>query len=236
MPAYEYVGTELDLFAGATVWKSYLRAQLRPYLRGDVLEVGAGLGGSTAVLHGEGIRRWVCLEPDRALAERLDRRIRTGALPPGCEVVVGTLASYRRGGFHSVLYIDVLEHIADDRLELERAATRVRRGGHVVVLSPAHPWLYTSFDRAIGHHRRYTRRSLASITPAGLQLVRLHYLDSVGLLASLGNRVLLRAASPTARQIRFWDRVLVRLSTRVDPLLRYRLGKSVLAVWKRARS
>jgi SAM-dependent methyltransferase len=236
MPSYEYVGNELDLFAGAIVWKGYLRSLLRPYLRGCVLEVGAGVGGSTVALHGEEIIRWVCLEPDPALAERLDRRIRTGALPRSCEAVVGTLESYDGDGFDSVLYIDVLEHIADDRRELEHATARVRPGGHVVVLSPAHPWLYTPFDRAIGHFRRYTRASLRRITPAGLKLVRLHYLDSAGLLASLGNRVLLNASDPTPLQIRFWDRVLVRLSTRLDPLFRYRLGKSVLAVWERPRA
>jgi SAM-dependent methyltransferase len=232
-PPFEYVGTELDLFAGAANWKRYLRSRLRPYLRGRVLEVGAGLGGTTAALHGPGVDRWVCLEPDPRLAGRLADSVAAGRVAPGCEVVVGTLESFAGGEFDAVLYIDVLEHIPDDRAELARAAGRVRPGGHLVVLSPAHPWLYTSFDHAIGHCRRYTRHSLAALAPPGLRPVRLDYLDSAGLLASLGNRFLLRASAPTARQVGFWDRVLVRLSTRLDPLMRYRIGKSVLAVWQR---
>jgi SAM-dependent methyltransferase len=233
MSGYEYEGTELDLFADATVWKSYLRSRLRPFLHGQVLEVGAGLGGSTAALHGQGVTRWVCLEPDRKLAERLEKRVREGELPRGCEVVVGTLEDYDEGGFDAVLYIDVLEHIEEDRGEVRRAAARLRPGGRLVVLSPAHPWLFTGFDRAIGHFRRYTRASLRSLEPPGLRLARLDYLDSVGLLASAGNRFLLRSSHPSHRQIRFWDRVLVRASRAIDPLLRHRLGKSVLAVWER---
>jgi SAM-dependent methyltransferase len=232
MSSYEYAGSELDLFANATRWKRYLRSQLRPYLRGRVLEVGAGFGGSTAELHGGAVTRWVCLEPDPQLAERLARRIEQGEIPSNCEAVLGMLETYRGSDFDAVLYIDVLEHIREDRQELQRAARRLRPGGHLVVLSPAHPWLYTAFDRAIGHFRRYTRASLRAIAPADLRLVQLRYLDSAGLLASLGNRFLLGASQPSARQIRFWDDILVRLSTGIDPLIRYRLGKSVLAVWE----
>ena len=58
----------------------------------------------------------------------------------------------------------------------------------------------------------------------------LDYLDSVGLLASLVNRFHLRSDRPTAAQIRLWDRVLVRMSQILDPVLAHRLGKSVLLV------
>ena len=44
---FTYVGTELDLFARATNWKAYLRRQITPYLGQEVLEIGAGLGGTT---------------------------------------------------------------------------------------------------------------------------------------------------------------------------------------------
>jgi len=132
-----------------------------------------------------------------------------------------------------LLYIDVLEHIEDDAGELARAGEFLRPGGHVVVLSPAHPWLYSPFDRAIGHHRRYTRTTLRALTPTGLDLVRLSYLDAVGLIASAGNRLLLRSAMPSPAQVAVWDRYMVRLSRVVDPLIGFSAGKSVLGVWRK---
>lgn len=234
MTDYAYVGGELDLFAAAINWKAYFRSHLEPYLGTEVLEVGAGLGGTTRLLcHGRP-RRWVCLEPDRALADRLRQSVGDGKLPATCEVVVGTLEQLQgEGRFDTLLYIDVLEHIEDDRGELARAATLLRTGGHVLALSPAHPWLYTPFDQAIGHCRRYTKKTLAALTPQTLKLVRLLYLDSVGLLASLGNRLLLQRAMPSPKQIAVWDKIFVRLSRITDPLLAHSVGKSVVGVWRK---
>jgi cyclopropane fatty-acyl-phospholipid synthase-like methyltransferase len=237
MTDYTYVGAELDLFAAATNWKSYFRSHLEPYLGREVLEVGAGLGGTTRLLCRGRPRRWLCLEPDAALADRLAQSIREGNLPAQCEVVVATLETMdAEGPFDTVLYIDVLEHIPDDRGELLRAVQYLVPGGYLLVLSPAHPWLYTPFDKAIGHCRRYTKKTLAALTPDGLELVRLIYLDSVGLLASLGNRLLLDSAMPTARQIAVWDKLLVWLSRIVDPLFAYAVGKSVVCVWRKSGS
>jgi hypothetical protein len=59
------------------------------------------------------------------------------------------------------------------------------------------------------------------------------YLDSAGLLASFANKLVLKRSMPTKGQIAFWDGVLVRVSRVIDPLVRYRVGKSVLGVWRR---
>jgi SAM-dependent methyltransferase len=234
MSNYDYVGTELELFADARRWKGYLRRKIAPYLGPEVLEVGAGIGTTTAALCDGKAQRWVCLEPDANLAARLRDAIAAGTLPLCCEATIGTVDTVPESpAFDTALYIDVLEHIEDDRMELERVARRLKPGGRVVVLAPAHPFLYSPFDRSIGHFRRYTRRTMSDLRPPGLEFVAVRYLDSVGLLASLGNRLLLRQGMPTAGQVAFWDRVLVRASESFDPLTFGRLGKSVLAVWER---
>jgi 2-polyprenyl-3-methyl-5-hydroxy-6-metoxy-1,4-benzoquinol methylase len=132
-----------------------------------------------------------------------------------------------------VIYIDVLEHIEHDRDELRAAARRLKPGGTIVVMSPAHQSLFTPFDAAIGHFRRYNRRQLEALTPPNTRLVRMRYLDSVGLTLTLGNRLLLHSSSPSARQVLFWDRCCIPIARRLDPLLGGRLGKSIFAVWRR---
>jgi hypothetical protein len=151
-------------------------------------------------------------------------------------VNLGTTESLSSGDrYDAILYIDVLEHIEADQQELARASALLRPGGRIIVLSPAHQWLYTPFDLSIGHIRRYDKSSLAACTPSGCEIERLIYLDSAGMLTSMGNRLFLRQSMPSLKQILFWDRFLVPLSTRLDRLTFHTVGKSVLGIWQKIR-
>ena len=101
------------------------------------------------------------------------------------------------------------------------------------MLAPAHAFLFSPFDAAIGHYRRYDKTSLAALAAQGLDLVSVRYLGSAGILLSLANRLLLRRPIPTLRNILTWDRLVVPLSVQLDRLVSYRLGKSVLMVWRK---
>lgn len=229
---FEYQGQELAIFAHAKNWKAYWSSFLVPYLRGSVLEVGAGIGTNTVLLSTAQPKRWVCLEPDQALLQELRQNV-TQLPGQGYELCHGTLeglASAER--FDAILYIDVLEHIKEDAAELKRAAARLQSGGRLIVLSPAHQWLFSEFDASIGHCRRYNRKTLLAAAPPGVRLERISYLDAFGLFLSLGNRCLLRQSLPSVRQILFWDRWVVPLSRVIDPLLLHRAGKSILAIWR----
>lgn len=229
----DYLGTELEVFREANRWKRYFASHLRRYLTGHVLEVGAGIGGTSRALCGGNQQSWTMLEPDARLAAQLREELARNPLPVPFELHVGTTRDLPSQTFDCVLYIDVIEHIESDREELERAASLLAPGGSLLILVPAHQWLFTPFDQAIGHFRRYSRRSLQDAVPARLNRRKLIYLDSVGLLASLANKLWLNSAAPTLRQIQFWDRILVPASRWMDPLLLNSLGKSVLGVWQR---
>jgi SAM-dependent methyltransferase len=229
-PSFQYMGSELEIFAHASHWKSYVQYKLRPYLVGDILEVGAGIGGTTQALNDGTQGRWVCLEPDSEFA----KKIRSLSHLRNCEVRVGMLPDIKaQEKFDAILYIDVLEHIKEDAAELHQAAQHLKANGVIVVLAPAFQWLYTPFDAAIGHFRRYTRNSLRAIAPHGLREEKCIYLDAFGVLASAGNLLFLQAANASAGQMRFWDNYLVPLSRFMDRLLAFSLGRSVLAIWRK---
>ena len=230
-----YMGRELDIFSNAVHWKRYWSSQVRSFLTGDVLEVGAGTGVNTPFLAPHLARSWTCIEPDAALAQRAAATLALNPATSGCQVLTGTTQTLPGNlRFDALLYIDVLEHIEHDKEELERAALLLRKGGNLIVLSPAHRWLYTEYDRSIGHFRRYDRAGLLACSPRSCVVKKLWYLDSVGMLATWANRLLLHQAMPHLHQILFWDRCLVPSSTIMDRLLSHRVGRSILAVWTKA--
>lgn len=225
---------ELPLFERAHAWRSYWVSAIEPFVGVNVLEVGAGIGSATAVLASTNRQAWLCLEPDSENYRDLQRKHASGQLPACCTVRHGDLRAVgpdRR--FDTILYVDVLEHIADDRTEVARAADMLSAGGRLIVVAPAYQFLFTEFDRAIGHYRRYSRASLADLTPAGLRVDRSFYLDSVGMIASLGNRLVMHTAQPPAWSIQLWNGVFIPASRILDKLALHAFGKTVVTVWKR---
>lgn len=227
---YHYQGRELDTFAHAKRWKAYWARYISKWIGGDVLEVGAGLGTNTSLLQNQAVRSWHCLEPDPELEANLSAAIANIA---GCSASQGTIRNVGARRFDSILYIDVLEHIEADRDELSNAASLLRPGGHLIVLSPAHQFLFSEFDKSVGHCRRYNRKSLRRCSPDSCKLEEISYLDCAGIVLSLANRVLLGQSTPTLDQIETWDQYVVPISRILDSVFRYRIGKTVIGIWTR---
>lgn len=233
--AYEYAGMELDNFSIAVNWKRYWSAMILPHLGKQVLEVGAGIGNSTTVLASiSSVDKWLCLEPDPGNMDILQNEKRAGNIPEHYELRQGTLTALETSErFDSILYIDVLEHIENDESEITLAAEHLAAYGYLIILAPAYPFLFSEFDEAIGHYRRYTRGMFAESYDGSLRRRSTRYLDSIGLFTSLGNRLLLRSSLPTKGQLSLWDKYLVPVSRITDRIIRYRFGRSILVIYQK---
>ncbi len=100
-----------------------------------------------------------------------------------------------------------------------------------MVLCPAHNFLYSRFDKAIGHFRRYNKRMYRELS--NQPPLKLEYLDCVGVMASMMNKLLLMQSYPSEKQVKLWDRLFVRMSIVLDPLSFRMIGKSLLGVWEK---
>ncbi|NCU05507.1 MAG: class I SAM-dependent methyltransferase, partial [Chitinophagaceae bacterium] len=219
-----YIGNELEIFEHARNWKNYYASFIKPALGKRVGEIGAGLGGTTTALCDGSQESWLCVEPDAELVKEIDRKITNGTIPPICKSFTGYSFDLKQK-FDSLLYIDVIEHIEDDKAELERAAAMLHNNGTLIIIVPAHQTLYSPFDKLIGHFRRYSRKRLRSAVPASMKIEKAYYLDSAGYFASLVNKLFLKQGMPTLKQVQFWDRVIVPVSRIADRLLGFNFGK-----------
>lgn len=230
---FKYPGDELALFQHATHWKKYFAKKTGPFIKGRVLEVGAGIGATTLLLNKNSAADWLMLEPDMQMATALKKKIDLHELPSNCRVQNGTIDDIT-AEFDTIIYIDVLEHIAADGKEMIKAAEILAAGGHIIILAPAFQSLYSSFDKAIGHYRRYNRKKLTAIKPPDLKSVSSRYYDSAGYFASLINKLFLKQKYPTLKQVKFWDNWMVPVSSITDKLFFHSFGKSIITVWKKS--
>lgn len=229
-PEGDYEGTELEATAQAHNYNRWILDSIRPFLGPVIAEVGAGQGNFTRELAQLHPQRLVAIEPSANLFPRLQHATRG---IPGTEVHHGTLddvATLLADVVDSVVYINVLEHIADDQAELAHAHRLLKPGGTLCIFVPALPWLMTPFDASIGHHRRYRRSQLEHLVrSSGYQVLRSRYFDLFGVLGWLIAFKLLRLQMRTGN-VRFYDRFAVPLARVLDRLVQPPLGKSLLLI------
>jgi SAM-dependent methyltransferase len=193
---------DLDRMAAARAYNEWIISRARPWLRGRVLDVGAGVGTHTSALAASA-ESVVALEPDPQLAQLLRENAATVA-----EVVVGDITAVE-GPFDVVAAFNVLEHIPDDRAELRRIRDLLAPDGRVLLLVPAHGFLFGSLDRTFGHERRYTTRTLREkLLEAGLVPRELRYVNPAGGAAWLLHSRVLKSAHLPARGVALFDRLV----------------------------
>jgi SAM-dependent methyltransferase len=220
---------EFSALNEARNYRSALIREFSTFLKGRVLEVGAGVGQLTGVLRVvPGITRLLCVEPDPAFC-----RVMRSALPEQ-ELLEGTARELPpHSSWDAILSVNVLEHIRDDDLELSvyhRVLADAR--GHLCLFVPARPEIYAPIDRDFGHHRRYTRPALRKqLQGMGFDIVRLVYFNSVGYAAWWFNFCLRRQRRFDVRAVRFYDRVVFPpVHWAESHLCRPPIGQSLLAV------
>jgi 2-polyprenyl-3-methyl-5-hydroxy-6-metoxy-1,4-benzoquinol methylase len=72
--------------------------------------------------------------------------------------------------------MDVIEHIHNDDLFLQRIYSVLDNEGILILSTAAHPFLYSKWDEKLGHYRRYTKSGLVKkLAAAGFQVKRVSY-------------------------------------------------------------
>jgi SAM-dependent methyltransferase len=224
---------DLENLGTSKYFFDWVLEEFEPYLHGRVLEVGAGTGTIT--------RKLVERHPDVSVValEPADNMFAVlqpyAALTPRVSARKETLVEFEAEaatGFDAVLYVNVLEHIADDERELGLAATALRPGGALLVFGPALEALYSELDHKAGHYRRYSIDRLRRIVEAsGMEIVSLRYFDLLGVLPYLVAYRWLHGNGISGSTVWLYDRLIVPVSRLIQRALPHPpAGKNVILV------
>ena len=206
----------------------WMLEQFRPHLGQRVLEAGCGSGNLTAHLLDR--NQLVVADIDDFHIHEVTKQF--GHLE-NITVVQGDLedpAMYEQIGieFDTILSVNVLEHLDRPDIAVTEFYKSLEPQGKALILVPAHDWLFSDADEALGHRKRYDSRSLSLLLEdAGFRVVDVHYFNRFGVLGWYVNKVLGRT------DIRPWQARLFGLLIPVARLverLTFVPGLSVVAV------
>jgi SAM-dependent methyltransferase len=232
------VGQDLEALAEIPNYQNWILSHFRPYLRGRVLEVGAGVG-SLSALYRASVETSVLLEPAPNLIGRLrarfedDRGVTVIGDALDNAVARGDLA---RGSFDAVVLINVLEHVDDDAGMLGTLRDLLEPGGMLLLFVPALQWLFGSLDTLVGHRRRYAKPGLrALVERAAFDVIDIRYFDALGVIPWFVTGRVIKARAFDERAAHIYDSVGVPIGSFAERFVAPRIGKNLLCVAQRSR-
>ncbi|MBN1783227.1 methyltransferase domain-containing protein [bacterium] len=167
--------------ANARHYLRWIHDEFRPYLGKTVAEVGAGTGNFSRMILKSNIDRLMAFEPSDNMFPILQKALEQDRRATAVHDYFNRI--YDETAFDSVIYVNVLEHVEHDIVELSLALDALKTDGHILILVPALKWLYSDFDRLLGHFRRYHLNDLiALVNKVGFTVVRARYLDMPGIV------------------------------------------------------
>jgi 2-polyprenyl-3-methyl-5-hydroxy-6-metoxy-1,4-benzoquinol methylase len=156
----------LQTIAKANHFNEWMYDTIQPFLKGDILEIGSGIGNISAfVLRDQFSLTLSDINPE--YQGYLQKKF-TGQAK---EIIAIDLQHpsfaneyyLLKEKYDSIFLLNVIEHLADDRAAIENCRFLLKKDGQLIVLAPAYSWLYCGFDKELGHYRRYTAKNLSAI-------------------------------------------------------------------------
>jgi SAM-dependent methyltransferase len=225
-----YAGGELEALSLLPNYHGWIMAAFAPYLRGQAVEIGAGIGTMSLQIR-KHVNRLTAVEPAKNLLPRLAERLAETDIGIAGASAEEFLRDAGTASLDSVVMINVLEHIEDDGRALAECRRALRPGSHLLLFVPALPALFSNLDRSFGHFRRYRRAELAGkLAAAGLAVDEVRYVDLLGAVAwwivfrQLGQRHVSGAGA------RLYDRVVVPATRALERVLPVPFGKNLIAI------
>ena len=227
MKLIQYDGFELDHFDSAYNFRKYQISLIKNYLSEKFLEVGPGKGGLT-FFYSQFIKQPTLIEPERKLYSLLKKRFKKKIF-----IIKNCTIDKMQKKFDTIIYFDVLEHIENDLNEIKTASKKLNKNGYLIFSVPAYQSFYSSFDKSVGHYKRYNKNDFIKISKqTGLKVEKLIYYDSIGFFLLVLNRIFSLKQTNLKNKLFFWN-LLIPLSKIIDFFTFNKFGKSLLCVFKK---
>jgi SAM-dependent methyltransferase len=236
----EYEGRDLEAMHFAENYHRLILELFSPFIGEHLVEVGAGTGSFSRLLLEKQPASLTLIEPSEMFIE-LEKGLVSAVTKPAItlynniftQVADELAASTSRPD--TIFYVNVLEHIEYDVLELETVMHVLADGGHVCIFVPACPALYSDFDKCLGHYRRYKKDELLDNCRAvGLEIVEARYFDMAGIVPWFLKFRLLRSITIASSFVTIYDKLVVPIMKLLENLVRPPIGKNLLVVGRKS--
>jgi 2-polyprenyl-3-methyl-5-hydroxy-6-metoxy-1,4-benzoquinol methylase len=225
---HQYNGWELPYFDNAKNFRNYQFKLIKNHISGVVAEIGPGNGQNLKAYHVLA-KKVFLYEPTKKSCLKLQKKFKSKKI-----FIKNNYFETNKKKYDTIMYLDVLEHIKNDKSELIKAYKALKINGCLIINVPAFWHLFSNFDKDVGHLRRYSKRNIIEITKKlKFKSIQMTYYDSLGYLFSLSSKIFIKDYKKNFKsKIKFWNS-LIPLSKFIDIITLNLFGKSLLIIIKK---
>jgi len=166
----------LEVMQSATWYNDWLFRIVKKDIKGQILEIGSGIGNFTPLLAECG--NVTATDYNARYLKDLKKRFKTKKVNVGFGDIEKGKYFFKHKKFDTIICFNVLEHIKNDSYALKNIFKLIKRDGKLLLLTPAHNMLFSEFDRQLGHYRRYSKSSLLKVIKrVGFTKVKIKYIN-----------------------------------------------------------
>lgn len=231
----EYVGKDLEAMDFALNYHLWILDLIKPYLGNHLVEVGAGTGSFSELLLKLNPETLTLIEPSEMFSKlknkvnNLKSKTNISCFQNIFTDVADTLKQKQKPD--TIVYINVLEHIENDLKELLKVFETLEKKGKICIFVPANQFLYSDFDKYIGHFRRYKKSELEEkCKAAGFEILLSKNFDFIGILPWWMKYRLLKSKSMESNSVQIYDRLVVPFAKTFENIISPPIGKNLLIV------
>ncbi|MDZ4712101.1 MAG: class I SAM-dependent methyltransferase [bacterium] len=216
---------------GATNYNQWTFDQFKEFIKGDVLEVGCGVGSFTKLITEQSnFDTLYCIDISKPAIDLIKKKNFKGNIKIECIDLIDA-----KGNYDFIVCMNVMEHVEDDKTFFNKLLELLKPGGVLFHLVPSHKFLYSNFDIAAGHFKRYSKSMMNELKlPANVKLAKQYYFNMIG---ALGYWVIYKAIksgniNDTEGEIGAFDKYVVPFSRTFLPLSTP-FGISLISIYKK---
>lgn len=226
-----YTGAStLESMSQARFYNKWTFKKFSQYLKGEILEVGCGIGNFSGDLSKYG--NVTAIDIDQKLIKQLTDKKNVEINAGFGDIETGKFF-FDNKEFDSIVCINVLEHIRNDEKALENMYKLLRKKGNLILLVPIYNFLYGEIDRSIGHFRRYNPINLVKeMQELGYIVISHRKLNFAGAIGWFIAGRILRNRNVEGNKIQFFN-MLAPFFLFIENLIEPIIGTSILVIAKK---
>lgn len=228
----------LEVISEAEKLNDWMYQTIAPYLHGDILEVGSGIGNISMHFYNDGkslqtsdIRQNYCDYLDQKFSSYTNHK--PSMILDIAHPEFDTVYPEQLGKYDSIFALNVVEHIEEHELAIKNCKKLLKKDGKLLILVPAFQFLYNKFDEELFHYRRYNHKNLKNLLAnSGLEINKTFYFNCAGILGWYVSGSVMKNKMIPKGQMQMYN-MLVPIFKMVDKVVLNKLGLSVVCVGKK---